>query len=72
MLESRGSMETASEVLGPLDFLRPHNSYLVNPRHIDWVQGYSLGVGGEELMISHPRKKEFLAELTKWYGKGGS
>ena len=71
VLESRGSMGSAEETLIPLDFLRPHNSYLVNPRHIDWIQGYTVSVGGEELMISHPRKKEFLAELTRWYGKGG-
>ena len=71
MLESRGSMESAEEALSPLNFLRPHNSYLVNPRHIDWVQGYTVSIGGEELIISHPKKKEFLAELTRWYGKGG-
>ena len=71
VLESRGSMESAEEALSPLNFLRPHNSYLVNPRHIDWVQGHTVSVGGEELMISHPRKKEFLSELTRWYGKGG-
>lgn len=71
VLESRGSMESAEQVLSSLDFLRPHNSYLVNPRHIDWVQGHTVSVGGEELMISHPRKKEFLSELTRWYGKGG-
>lgn len=70
-VESRGTMDSAAEVLSALEFLRPHNSYLVNPRHIDWVRGYTVSVGGEELMISHPRKKGFMAELSRWYGKGG-
>ena len=71
VIESRGSMDTAREILSSLTFLRPHNSYLVNPRHIDWVQGYELSVGGEVLSISHPRKKGFMEEMTSWYARGG-
>ena len=71
VVESRGSMEFALQALSDLEFLRPHNSYLINPRYIDWVRGYFVSVGGIELTISHPRKKEFMAELSRWYGKGG-
>ena len=71
VLEARGTMESVEEMLASAHFLRPHNSYLVNPRHIEYIKGYTLCVGGEELIISHPRKKEFLSELTAWYGKGG-
>lgn len=70
-LEARGTMESAEEALKELNFLRPHNGFLVNPRYIDRVQGYTVTVGGEELMISHPRRKTFLAELSQWYTRGG-
>lgn len=70
-IEARGTMDAAEEALAQLDFLRPHNCYLINPRHIDWVRGHTVSVGGDELMISHPRRKEFMAQLSQWYTKGG-
>lgn len=71
VVEARGTMDAAAEALAQLDFLRPHNCYLVNPRHIDWVRGHTVSAGGDELMISHPRRKEFMAQLSQWYTKGG-
>lgn len=70
-IEARGTMDAAEEALAQQNFLRPHNCYLVNPRHIDWVRGHTVSVGGDELMISHPRRKEFMAQLSRWYMKGG-
>lgn len=70
-VESRGTMEKAEAQLGPLGFLRCNNCYLVNPRYIDWVRGYTVKVGADELQISHPRRKRFLAQLSEWYSKGG-
>ena len=71
-IEARGTMEEAQRQLEELNFLRPHNCYLVNPKYIDRVQGYSLFIGSEELMISHPRRKQFLSELGEWYSRGGA
>lgn len=71
ILETRGTMDSAGEALSGADFLRPHNCYLVNPKYIDWIRGYTVSVCGEELMISHPRRREFMAELSRWYTKGG-
>lgn len=67
----RGTMARAEEQLAPWNFLRCNNCYLVNPRYISRVQGYTVTVGREELQISHPRKKQFMESLSQWYGKGG-
>lgn len=57
---TRDSMEHAEQLLAPLGFLRCNACYLVNVKHIDRVHGYQVQVGGQQLQISHPRKKEFL------------
>ena len=67
----RGKISEVESRLESFGFLRCHNSFLVNPRHIESVAGYVLKIGGEELPISHPRKKEFLEKLTRFYGEGG-
>lgn len=71
IIQARGTMERAEEQLTSSSFLRCNNCYLVNPQHIDWVRGYTVKVGGEELQISHPRRKKFMEQLSQWYGKGG-
>lgn len=71
-IQARGTMERAEEQLAPWSFLRCNNCYLVNPRYIDWVRGYTVKVGGKELQISHPRRKKFMENLSQWYGKGGA
>ena len=65
-------MDRAEEQLAPWNFLRCNNCYLINPCYIDWVQGYVVKVGDEELQISHPRRKTFMESLGKWYAKGGA
>lgn len=70
-VETRGTMDSAEKQLVGLNFLRCNNCYLVNPRYIDWVRGYTVKVGSNELQISHPRRKKFLESLSEWYGKGG-
>lgn len=71
LVESRGTMENAEKQLLPWHFLRCNNCYLVNPRYIEWVRGYVVKVGTDELQISHPRKKKFMERLSEWYSKGG-
>jgi len=71
-IQARETMDRAEEQLAPWNFLRCNNCYLVNPRYIDWVQGYTVKVGDEKLQISHPRRKKFMESLSQWYGKGGA
>ncbi len=70
-IQARGTMERAEEQLAPWNFLRCNNCYLVNPRYIEWVRGYTVKVGDEELQISHPRRKKFMEQLGEWFVKGG-
>lgn len=70
VVEARGKLSDAEELLKVFGCLRCHNSYLLNPRHINIVKDYTVEIQGEELPISHPRKKQFMQELTAWYGKG--
>ncbi|MCR5545878.1 MAG: LytTR family DNA-binding domain-containing protein [Lachnospiraceae bacterium] len=69
-LKVRGTIVEAEQVLKGYGFLRPHNAYLVNARFIDEVTGNEIRLKGHILPVSRPRKKEFLQELAKWYGKG--
>lgn len=57
--------------LAPLGYVRCNKCYLVNCRHIQCVQGSIVTLfGGEELLISRPRKKSFMLGLAQWLGKG--
>lgn len=65
------SLRTREAVLRDYGFLRCNNYCLVNPKYIDAVHGFSLQIrGGEILQISHPRRKQFMQELSNWLGEG--
>ncbi len=70
-VKARGTLTDAERSLRQCHFLRCNNCYLVNPEKIRWVRGYLVNVGGDELQISHPRRKQFLKDLGEWYAKGG-
>ncbi len=62
--------ETENKLSG-VPFLRCNNCYLINPRFIRIVNGNSVVMrNGDELAISRPRKKEFMAKLADWLGSG--
>ncbi|MDF2512659.1 MAG: putative two-component system response regulator [Herbinix sp.] len=71
-LKVRGTMSNTEKQLSEWEFLRCNSCYLINPRHIEWVRGYTVKVGTDELQVSHPRKKKFLEELSLYYSKGGA
>ena len=70
-ITARGKLSAAEEQLRSSGFLRCNNCYLLNPRHIQTVKGYEVQIGGDTLAISHPRKKQFLEELSRWYAQYG-
>lgn len=70
-LQTRGRLADTERMLAQNGFLRCNNCYLVNPRHVVWVDGYSVKVGPDVLQISHPRRKAFLQGLNQWLAKGG-
>ena len=72
--EVRGTMKKAEEDLGRLGFARCNNYCLVNLRYVTGVVGFDLTVslGGnshETLVISHPRKKDFVKALNEYLGE---
>ncbi len=70
-VETRETLTAAQRRLENWGFLRCNSCYLVNPAHIEWVKGYVVKVGGDELQISHPKRKEFMEQLSSWYARGG-
>lgn len=66
-----GSINDAEEQLSSGDFVRCHNSFLVNLQAIRGIKGYVITlINGETIAISRPRKKEFMIKLNKWLGEG--
>ena len=70
-ITARGKLSSTEEKLRSSGFLRCNNCYLLNPRHIRTVKGYEVVIGGDTLAISHPRKKQFMEELGRWYAEFG-
>lgn len=47
-------------------FVRCNNCYLVNLAYASEIVDYDVVVGGDRLLISHPRRKEFLAKFKQF------
>lgn len=62
-------MKKAEELLAGSGFLRCNNSYLVNVSYVTGWNKSSVSVNGTDLPISRGKRKEFLDELTKWFGE---
>lgn len=62
--KSTGTMRQIEEKLSPFHFALCNQCYLVNLRYITSIEGSSLKVGPYELIISRPRRKEFMMNLN--------
>lgn len=63
------SMKEVEQELKNKDFVRCHTSYLVNLFYIKGVKKLEIELlTGEILPISQPKRKEFMAELTEYWG----
>lgn len=72
--EVRGTMKKAEEDLGGIGFARCNNYCLVNLRYVTGVVGFDLTVSlgensRETIVISHPRKREFVKALNEYLGE---
>lgn len=65
---SYGTINKAAAELEGAGFSFCNKSYLVNLKYVTKVEKYIATVNGVELQISHPRKKEFLEELSAYIG----
>lgn len=69
-IDAGGSLSSVEKLLESKGFLRCNACFLVNPKHIVCVRGYTLKIGDDELVISHPKRKEFIRKLMCYYTGG--
>ena len=62
------TMKNLEKKLLPFDFFRCNNGYLVNLKLVKGIENNHVLIGNEKLLISRPRKKEFLSVLTNYLG----
>lgn len=68
IFRTTGSLKAVEKKLPP-EFVKCNNCYLVNLRHVTGLKGYTVTVGGDELQISHPKRKEFIRTLNNYLGE---
>ncbi|MCD8367379.1 MAG: LytTR family DNA-binding domain-containing protein [Clostridiales bacterium] len=66
--KSAGTLNQMEKELHPYGFARCNSGFLVNLRYVTEVRKNVAVVAGEELIISRPRRKAFLQELTDYVG----
>lgn len=64
-----GTLKELEKRLVNSDFARCNNCYLVNLRYVTGISGFTVIVDGEELQISHPKRKEFKRALNDYLGE---
>lgn len=62
----RTSLKTIEEQLEHLHFARCNNCYLVNLRYVASIVGNTVRVGGDELLISRHKKKDFVESYMRY------
>lgn len=67
--ETSGTMKELEEKLCDMNFCRGNKGYLINLQHVDSMEDGCAVVNGERLVISRPRKKEFMEALTAYWGE---
>ncbi len=68
VFEMNGTMKSIEESLKDLQFSRGNNCYLINLVHVDGIEDKCALVKGEKLILSRPRQKAFMQDLTKYWG----
>ncbi len=68
--EAKGQLKVVEQVLSKDNFVRCHNSYLVNLFHVLEVHQEHILVGKQELPLSRRKRKDFLKQLTDYLGGG--
>ena len=69
--KATGTLKRMEEELAGQGFFRCNYCYLVNLAYVTCLEGNELTVGQDILQISRNRRKEFLQQLTQFYGRGG-
>ena len=64
----RETMKATVKKMKDKHFMQCNSGYLVNLRYVEGVRQNVVIVGGDELLISRPRRKEFMETLTNYLG----
>lgn len=64
-----GPLKELERRLGDAGFAYPHQSYLVNLRHVEHVGATEVVVAGVELPLSRYKRRDFVQALTAYVGK---
>ncbi|HJB18254.1 MAG TPA: LytTR family DNA-binding domain-containing protein [Candidatus Bariatricus faecipullorum] len=65
---SPGTMKAAEAMLEDMHFSRGNKCYLINLEHVDGVKDKFATVRDEQLLLSRPRMRQFMQDLTKYWG----
>jgi len=68
VISSLDSLKNIETTLKTAHFFRCNYGLLVNLAHVDQITGNEAQVGQFQVQISRPRKKAFMAALTKYLG----
>lgn len=66
--KTRARIQDAEEELKQFSFARNNKSYLVNLQYVEGVEDGCCIIKGKRLLISRPRKNEFMEAITKYIG----
>lgn len=68
VIKACGTLSNMEDKLREHNFVRCNSGFLVNLQHVVAIEKNSVKVGDDELIISRPKRKEFLRELTEFLG----
>jgi DNA-binding LytR/AlgR family response regulator len=63
-----GALKELTKELNGSGFALCNSCFLVNLAYVTTVEGFNVNVGGDNLLISHPKRKIFLQELNEYLG----
>jgi Response regulator of the LytR/AlgR family len=64
-----GTMSQTEEALREEGFARGNKGYLINLKHVEAIVDYCAVVNGEKLVLSRPKRKEFMQAITTYWGE---
>ncbi len=65
-MRAYGTMRAIEKLLPEKQFCKCNRCYLVNLRNVTRIEGNTVCVGGDELVISRPRKQAFIDALHEY------
>lgn len=68
---SYGSLKDVEAILDKFHFVKCNSCYLVNLKYVTEIKNHTVVVGGEELRISRPKRKEFVRAMNIFLAEGG-